>query len=101
MRLITRYAYEAFMNNKRFKRGNTQVIIEDNGDVVMLLFGNKIAKKVRGEIFISTAGYSTNTTLSRLRAFAIISYRKGVLMLDNKYVWDGTWVSLNLIEEWT
>jgi hypothetical protein len=101
MRSITRDAYEAFMNNRRFKRENTQVFVRDNEDVSMLLFGNEIAKKINGEIFITTAGYNTSTTINRLRAFAIISYRKGVLMLENKYVWDGKWVSLNLLEEWT
>lgn len=101
MRSITSDAYEAFMNNKSFKKSNTQVFVHDNGDVSMLLFGNEIAKKVMGEIFITTAGYNTDTTLNRLRAFAIISSNKGKLMLDNKYVWDGKWVSLTLLEEWT
>ena len=101
MRRITSDAHEAFVNNRRFKQGNTEVVVEENGDVKMLLFGSEIVKKVNGEVFISTANYPNNTTLERLRAFVIIGYRKGKLMLDNKYEWDGNWVNLNLLEEWT
>jgi hypothetical protein len=101
MRSITSDAYEAFMNNRKFKRTNTQVVVYDNGDVVMLLYGREIVKKINDDIFISTAGYNTNTTFDRLRAFAIVTYRKGVLMLDNKYVWDGKWASLKMIENGT
>lgn len=42
MRKVTQQAVEAFMQGKRFKSGNTQVI-PDNKSTALLLHGNQIA----------------------------------------------------------
>jgi len=57
VRLITHSAAEALINDAYFSRSNTQVM---NG--VMYLFGNAIAKKENGIVYINNQGFHTATT---------------------------------------
>ena len=67
MRKITQQAVNAFMNDQKFSQGNTTVY--NHGQVTeMRLHGNLIAERVHetGEVFISNAGWTSNTTKERL-----------------------------------
>lgn len=97
MRKISRDAYDAFINRKRFSSSNTNVVIED-GEAKMYLFGNLIAKTEDGETFISDGGHSpSNTTRDRLNAFSQVwlSINKGSFIIDQKRKWDGEWTNIN------
>jgi len=96
MRKIDEKAYNAFMNRKRFRSKNTNVDVDMNGNVVMELFGNKIARTHNGNILISAGGYHpTVTTRSRLSMFINISIYKGDFIINNVYKWDGKWTNIN------
>jgi len=95
MRKITIDAYNAFTNNTRFKKDNTEVIINDNC-TVMKLHGNEIVKKIDDEIFISTAGWPTNTTRERLYPFVRrIRKHRDSLIINEKVKIDSEWYNLN------
>lgn len=65
MRKITEQSVKAFMNGRNFKSGNTEVnVCDSNAD--LYLFGNLIAKKRAGCVFISNAGWKSVTTKERL-----------------------------------
>jgi len=68
MRKITQNAITAYMNNTKFKSGNTEVLINsENGDTELYLHNNMIAFKSDSEdTYISTCGWDTNTTRERL-----------------------------------
>jgi hypothetical protein len=99
MRKISKNAYNAFSNNRNFKKANTQVLVE-NGRTIMYLFGNTIAKKENGEIFISDGGYGPSvTTRDRLNVFPGVHLRinQGSFILNEKMEWDGKWTNINQI----
>jgi hypothetical protein len=101
MRKITTDAYNAFINNKRFKLSNTEVRIED-GETAMYLFGNKIVETQEGETFISAGGHKpSRTTRERLNAFPEVwlSINKSKWVIANKISWDGKWTNINKFEE--
>ena len=68
MRQITRQACQAFENGENFYLSNTRV--ENNA---MYLWGNKIAFKQDGKLFVSLCGYNTNTTRERLNGLTGVS----------------------------
>lgn len=65
MRAITREAVDAFLNAEPFNKSNTRVEIRD-GEAFMYLFGNMIAHKYDGGLYITTCGWESNTTKERL-----------------------------------
>lgn len=99
MRIITRDAIEAFEALRPFKRDNTEVRIDPvvNGlEPELYLFGNLIAKRFHhGELQITSAGWSSNTTKERLNGLpgVSISQRQGVWFL-NAISWDGRWATV-------
>jgi len=96
MRKIDEKAYNAFMNRKRFRSKNTNIDIDMNGDVVMTLFDNKIARTNKGDIYISAGGYKPSvTTRSRLSMFVNISLYKGDFIINNRIKWNGEWTNIN------
>lgn len=99
-RKITELACKAFLNNKPFKRDNTEVIVEryENGDIRstrMELFGNVIAIKYSNDnlIRICFKGHNTVTTRERLNGLSNVAFttKRGKLYMDNteidKYKW--------------
>lgn len=97
---ISYHAYMRFRDRRRFTSANTQVRIWD-GEAHMYLFGNEIAKTDRGETLVSCGGYpASNTTRDRLNAFPGIRIRKckSDFIVNEKFKWDGKWLSLNNIE---
>jgi len=84
----------AFLDLKGFKKANMEIEKDSNG-VYMFLYGNLIAKIADDKISISTAGWDTITTVSRLNALCFelfgenrITRKAGALMYNGQY-WDG------------
>ena len=98
MRKITRDAIRAFKARKPFKRGNTEVKIEErNGysDAYLYLHGHLIAKSEGNRATVTkiqNAGYFTNVTKERLNGldYVNIVQKDGVWYL-NGTKWNGQW----------
>lgn len=91
MRNITQEAINAFNCSSSFKKDNTEISVSLGGKLVqMFLFGNLIAEKLNGELFITNAGWATPTTKERLNAIpgVSISQKNRVWYLNGKE-WDG------------
>jgi len=92
-RQISIDAAEAFMSNRPFKRDNTEVVLMTSGTMQLFLFGNCIAQKLRNELRITSAGYSTVTTKDRLNALPGVKiYQKDFQWYLNDLPWDGEWI---------
>lgn len=96
MRQITVDSTSAFIRHSTFKRDNTEVTIDENHTALLYLHGNLIAEHRRtGEILITNAGWSSNTTKERLNGIpgVSISQRKGEWYLNDQ-LWDGSWIQV-------
>jgi hypothetical protein len=95
MRKKTEEAIENFYKKKNWNKKNTEVRVMGE-NVFLLLNNNKIAHLFEnGNLFITTSGWNTKTTLEILRGFNInISFRKNILLLNEKS-WDGEWIKIN------
>jgi hypothetical protein len=90
MRKVTQQAVAAFMNGYNFKSGNTEV--RNNA---MYLHGNKIAEWRDGELWITNAGWSSNTTKGRLNGIPGVSIQqKNYVWYLNGYHWQGQWIKV-------
>ena len=91
MRQITEDAYSAFKLRERFKSSNTEVRISGDG-VYLLLHDNKIAKRTKNGLFLSHAGWPTNTTRERLSPF-VNKIRKceGDIIIEEKVKLTNNW----------
>jgi len=88
-------AAENFRQLKKCSINNTKVVIDANGNASMFLFGNRIAfRTTDGRTFITTCGWSTQTTSSRLREIGGFSIRGGSNLSINGVPWDGRWVEI-------
>ena len=67
MRKIEIQLQTAITNGREFKSANTTVDNTDHGQIVRL-HGNKIAQIDNGVLYITSAGWETTTTKSRLNA---------------------------------
>lgn len=88
MRKITEQAIDAFLNYRRFKKGNTEVTSLGS----MFLFGNQIAwHDAKGRRWISNCGYKTVTTKERLNGLPHVNIiqKQGTWFLNGQR-WDGT-----------
>ena len=88
MRKVTQQAVAAFMNGYDFKSGNTMV-----QDGKMYLHGNKIAEWRDGELWITNAGWSSNTTKERLNGIPGVSIQqRDWRWYLNGYHWQRQWI---------
>lgn len=88
-------AADSFRQLKKGSFGNTKVTIDSNGNASMYLFGNRIAfRTTDGRTFITTCGWYTQTTFSRLREIGNFNIRGGVNLSINGIPWDGRWVEI-------
>jgi hypothetical protein len=89
MKKITIDASNALLDGVPFKRDNTEVVRE--GTVYYLkLFGNKIAAVSNGNLWISNAGWFSNTTKERLNALPNVRIQqKDWNWYLNGNQWDG------------
>ena len=94
MRIITEQSTIAFLNRRKFKKDNTEVI-ESNGKFYLRLHGNTIAVlDPDNTLMITNAGWQSNTTKERLNGLDGVSIQqKNFVWFLNGDEWDG-----NLIE---
>lgn len=94
MRKITQEAGVAFYQKKRFKKSNTEVIVEEDV-TTLLLFSNEIAKIDDDGIWVTVEIWNSDTTRERLSGIpgVCVSSKKGELTL-NGHPWDGHWVNI-------
>ena len=95
---ITNDAVRNFLDGVPFKRDNTEVVRE--GTIYYLkLFGNKIAARLSdGRMWISNAGWFSNTTKERLNGLPGVGiYQKNGNWILNGNQWDGRPIYINKI----
>lgn len=92
-RQITYDIVRAFNNSYDLKRSNSEVIVDNEGWTNMYLFDNMIAKKNKeGELYITNAGWMSNTTKERLNGLSGVSIQqKKHKWYLNGEEWDGSW----------
>lgn len=90
MRKITKQSVESFLNRTPFKKSNMEVQI-DGGVTYLKLHGNKIAALLsNGKMWVSNAGWFSNTTKERLNGLPGVSiYQKNWNWYLNGNQWDG------------
>ena len=93
MRKITAETYRAFEQGESLSRGNTYT--DGQG---LYLHENKIAERKAGWLYITLAGWNTNTTRERLNGLTgvQITTKQGQAYLNGKE-WDGKWVQ---VQKW-
>ena len=105
MRKITQDAMKAFRKHRKFKRGNTEVVVsKDYLFAELKLHGNTIAKSgVFEGLMISSAGWKTATTKERLNGFEEVDiHQKDFTWYLNGHEWNGAWVEIgtwNLLDK--
>ena len=108
MRKVTNQTIEAFLSGNPFKLGNTEVLFKaclrsgkfPKGDnfTVIELHGSEIAAKDSKDnsIYITNAGYFTNTTKERLNGIPNVSIcQKSGKWFLNGVEWDGEWIKVS------
>lgn len=89
MRKVTQIICGAFENQRSAKLGNTQT----DGEA-LYLHGNKIAEWREGVLWISNAGWTSNTTKERLNGLRGVSIsQKDWQWYLNGKAWDGAWIA--------
>ena len=93
-RAITTESIEAFNNNEAFNKSNTIVTVE-HYSTRLFLFGNCIATRTDGVLWITNCGWETVTTKERLNGLEGVSINqsKGVWYLNGK-AWDGSLIKI-------
>lgn len=93
MRKISKEAMQAFINDTPICIGNTKVIVDET--TRMYLFGNMIAEKIEGHLFVTSAGWKTATTKERLNAIpgVSISQKNNTWYLNGKE-WNGNRIKI-------
>jgi hypothetical protein len=99
MRKITKEAVKNFIDKVPFKKDNTEVVRE--GTIFYLkLFNNKIAAlEGNGKMWISNAGWKSNTTKERLNALPGVNiYQRKKIWYLNDTIWNGEPTYINIIK---
>ena len=96
MRKITSEAVDRFLNRSEFKKSNMSVSIEE-GITYLKLHNNKIAALLTdGRMWISNAGWRSNTTKERLNGLPNVRiHQKNWEWFLNGKVWDGNPIYIN------
>ena len=97
MRQISFDAAEKFMQAKKFKRDNTEVVVLPNV-TILKLYDNEIAylyNDPSNTLSITNCGWDTNTTKDRLNSLpnVSISQLKGKWYLNNE-LWNGKLIDI-------
>lgn len=97
MRKITEQAINAFISGRSFRSSNT----ETDGKSLWL-HGNLIAKKENGSLYITNAGWSSNTTKERLNSLPNVRInQKDFEWFLNGQKWQGDWINPETMEKLT
>jgi hypothetical protein len=96
MRKITSEAVDHFLNRSKFKKSNMSVVI-DNGITYLELHNNRIAALLGdGRMWVSNAGWRSNTTKERLNGLPGVRVnQKNWDWFLNGQLWDGKPVYIN------
>ena len=91
-RKITAEIVRAFENGETLSKSNTRT----DGQAIYL-HGNKIAEREDGELFISLAGWNTNTTRERLNGLRDVrlTTKQGQAYLNGKPITDDGWYKID------
>ncbi len=97
MRIITEQSTTAFLNRRKFKKANTEVI-ESGGKFYLRLHGNTIAiLDPDNTLMITNAGWQSNTTKERLNGLDGVSIQqKNFAWFLNGNEWDGNLIEVKL-----
>jgi hypothetical protein len=91
-RKITEQVASAFLNRRPKSIGNSST----DGHV-LLLHGNRIAEWHGDDLWITNAGWSSNTTKERLNGLpGVRIHQKDFAWFLNGKQWDGSWTSVSL-----
>jgi hypothetical protein len=97
MKKITKESVSAFMNAKKFKKGNMSVEVLPNV-TILKLHNNEIAYKYndpKKTISITNCGWATNTTKERLNGIPNVNiYQKNFEWYLNDKKWNGDLVDV-------
>lgn len=90
MRLVTQKIVDAFMQGRKLKVGNTRI-----DDATIYLHDNKIAQWREDGIWVSNAGWFSNTTKERLNGLPFVRiYQRDYRWYLNDQPWDGRWTKV-------
>lgn len=96
MRKVTEQIVRAFRNGENKRIGNSET---RNG--MLFLHGNKIAEYRNGSLWITNAGWQSNTTKERLNALPNVRiHQKNWAWYLNGIEWGGEWVEVSTWGEW-
>ena len=95
MRTVTQRSVNRFYSKRNGNFSNTSVITEGN-TTKMFLFGNLIAKLENDKLFITSAGFKSQTTKERLNGLKGVNIlqKKGEWILNGEK-WDGKLTEIN------
>ena len=94
MRTLTKNALNCFYNKENGNFSNTSVITEGN-ITKMFLFGNLIAKLENDKLFITNAGWKSNTTKERLNGLKGVNiFQKNGEWFLNGEKWNGKLIEI-------
>ena len=86
-RKIEREMQRALCDRRNWRKDNTEVAINDAGDSFVYLHGHNIATIANnGDIRLSSCGWETNTTKSRLNA-VLDTFLHGVHVWQKDFQW--------------
>lgn len=93
MRKITQEAVNAFLNDRPFKKGNTQVHLSKHATRLYLHCNEIAEKQPDGKILINDGGHQTLTTKERLNGLpnVHIKQKDGIWYLNGNE-WDGGYI---------
>jgi hypothetical protein len=87
MRKIERQMQSAIRNRQNWSKANTSVEVDTVGDTTVRLHGNRIATIYNnGDIQLSSCGWETVTTKSRLNAI-LDTFLSGIGIYQKDFVW--------------
>lgn len=98
MRKVTKAMRKAFIGREAFKSENTEVRIVGD-EVAVFLWKNKIAWTVNGNLWISTCGWSTATTVERLNGLPGVHVSRAGGLTLHGLPWDGKPICVNTREQ--
>ena len=89
---ITQESVDAFTRREAFKKSNMKVV-PTYGNTYMYLNNNIIAQMCdKGVVYITNAGWASNTTKARLNGLSGVSiHQKNFQWYLNDIPWDGEW----------
>ena len=87
MRKIEQQMQNAIRNRKNWSSSNTSVSIDEDGFTSIRLHGNRIAEiEPNGDIILSSCGWDTPTTKSRLNAIVDV-FLTGCQIFQKDFTW--------------